>query len=266
MALVDETEYLEFLQQDEDQLYIIQPIIAHVEKWISTFCNRIFESTSYKERYDGFSDSCLLVDQYPITAVTLLSSNTLDAISVKNTIQYTRASISVSSSGITLSKDGVNTLLLFATYTTFALIVAAINAQSGWHASLMGSNYSDFQSNYLLEKFGLNCIDNNEVYLQMPDDGEDDFEVYPEEGKIYNSSGFPLGKRNIYIEYTAGYVSMPEDLKLAAKILAKVIYEKQDQSAFGLNSYSLGGISMSLMNDMPSEVISILSKYKRWKL
>jgi len=83
----------------------------------------------------------------------------------------------------------------------------------------MSSAYASYPSTVLVEKFGLQCINNNYAYLEMPDEGEDDFEVYPDEGKIYLSGGFPVGHRNVFVDYTAGFATIPKDLKLGVMLI-----------------------------------------------
>jgi hypothetical protein len=150
-----------------------------------------------------------------------------------------------------------------ATYTTLTTLVAAINAVAGWEASLMMASYGSYPSTILTEKFGLYCGNSTWNYLEMPDVGEEDFEVYSTEGKIYLYSGFPEGSRNIFVDYVAGYSVIPEDLKLATLILIKYIYQHRSEEVFGATSYSVSGISVSFEQDLPKEVKQILSKYKR---
>lgn len=235
-----------------------------VEQWIEkVHCRRTFALTNHKERYDGTGSQFLYVDNYPIVSLNKLCIYTDDAISVKNTTSA-HSSISVSSTGITLYSDGATTTLLFSSYSTFDTLVGAINAVSGWVASLVSPLYSAYPSNLLLEKFGLQCSNSNIVYLEMPDDdGEDDFEVTPAEGRIYLYSGFPDGVRNVFVDYSAGYAEIPYDLQLATLILIKYIYQRRIEESFGVSSYSLSGISMTFEQDIPLQAKQILAGYTR---
>lgn len=265
-TLVNMKDVLKFLGLDslttaDKNIELIQ---NGVEAWIQTvYCRRTFTSTSYKERYDGTGTDTLLLDYYPIVSLNRLSIGTLDAISIRNTNTGAHASVSVSSTTVTLYKDGTTNALLFTSYTTFATLIAAINAISGWEAALMQSSYSSYPSTLLLEQFGLQCINNNYVYLQMPEEGEDEFEVYPNEGKIVSSFGFTEGRRNVYVDYTAGYATIPSDVQLATLILIKNIYQRRSEESFGLNSYSISGISAAFEQDMPLQARQILGKYRR---
>lgn len=245
---------------------VITAIHDGVEAWVqNVYCRRTFVSTAYKEKYDGVGQEDLALKNYPIISLQRLSIGTDDAISIKNTNSSTHASVSVTSTGVSLYKDGVTTSVTFAANTTLTALVAAINALTGWSASLMASTYGPYLSTVLLEKFGLQCINSQEVYLPMPAEGEYDFEVEADKGIIHHPYSFGAGRRSVYVEYTAGYADadMPDDLQLAIKILIKNIYQKRSEEAFGANSYSVSGISVSFENDMPKEAKQVLSAYRR---
>lgn len=267
MGLVAKKDVLKFLGIDglsiEDKN--IDLIIAGVEEWIqSVYCHRDFESTDYKERYDGTDTDTLYLDYYPIISLNRLSIWTDDAIRIKNTSTGAHASVSVTPTNVVLFKDGTTNTLPFTTYTTLTTLVAAINAISGWSSSLELSSYGTYPSTILLEKYGLQCIASNEVSLEMPDEGEDSFEVYPKEGKIVIPGGlFPNGSRNIYVEYNAGYATVPSDIQLATMILIKNLHQKHSYEAFGVTNYSSSGISASFEQDIPLQAKQILDGYRR---
>ena len=251
-----------------DPTAIVSTIKSSVEAWVQNiFCRRTFESTAYKEFYDGNGQHFIVLDNYPIISLNRLSFGADDVIKITNTNSGAHASVSCSSSTVTLWKDGTSSSLSLTTSNTMTLLVAAINAISGWSAALMQSSFGTYPSNILIEKFGLQCIDNNWVYLQMPDEGEDDFDVYPNEGRIYTPFGFPVGRKNIYVDYTAGMATIPDDLKLAVYLIVKYIYQRRNEESFGLGSYGLGGLSMSFVEVIPIQAKMILdSKYRRYIL
>lgn len=249
-----------------DPTEVITNLHTETEKWVSRLCNRTFESTSYTERYDGDGGDTLFLKQYPITVVTRVTTGRLDVMTVTNSNAYSTATVTVSSTGITLTKDGVSdSTVTFATYTTLGTVATAISAISGWSATLQSSDYTNYKSTELRPVYGLNCIDNADAYLYIPDRSLTSFEVYPDEGYLYYSGGWPEGHRNIYVDYTAGYADadMPADLKLAVKIIVKYLYQRQQEESFGLNSYSLGGISNSFDTEgIPVQALRILKSYR----
>ncbi|MBA7557881.1 hypothetical protein ES705_50659 [subsurface metagenome] len=83
---------------------------------------------------------------------------------------------------------------------------------------------------------------------------------------IYYPGSFPIGHKNVRMTYYAGYSSsnMPEELKLAVKIIIKSIYQKKEEEIFGVEKYMIGDINITREdNDMPREALAILSKYRR---
>ncbi len=270
MSLTNMSEVIYFLGLEESAAedFTLKNMRDSVEAWVqNVYCRRTLESTAYKEKYDGTGNNYLTLDNYPIISFNRLSIGTDDAISIKNTNTGAHAAVTVNSTSVVLVKDGTTNTLSLTTYSTMTTLVAAINLLSGWTAALLDSDYATYPSSILLEKYGLQCINNNYVYLEMPDEGEDDFEVNPTTGIIYSPFGFPVGVRNIYVDYTAGLSTIPEDLKLAIKIIVKYLYQRRSEESFGAASFSTGGISVSFAEEIPVQALQILNgKYRRYLL
>ncbi|MHB8871229.1 MAG: hypothetical protein ACYC5G_02095 [Candidatus Doudnabacteria bacterium] len=254
-----------------DPSQVVSSIKDAVEEVVKSYCNRSFEETSYRfERYNGKGQKILQLFNFPVTAVDRVSIGQIDVISVKNTNIHSVASVSVTPLGIRLFLDGVaDTSITFALNPTMNNIVNAINAiGSGWEAKINSPLYSDFKSTEIIPVYGLNAIWSYWAYLTKPNMPLDFFDVYLERGQIINSTPFPVGNRNIFVDYTAGFDStnMPSDLKLAIKILVQFYYNKRDDGSFGLKSYgSSRYISATFDKDetIPKEVKDILFGYKR---
>ncbi len=251
-----------------DPSTILESIRDSVEDWVEAYCHKTFESASYAKYYDGDGEQYLQLDDYPITALTRVAVGRRAAIRVKNTADYTTASISCSTGGLVLTKDGTSdSTITFASYATMGEVVTAINDLSdSWSAVIESSDYNNFQSSELVEMFGKSAIEANWVYLDMPDKAIDDFEVFPKRGEIYRYAGWPEGNRNIFVEDTVGYSSttMPKDLQLAVKIITKSIFQKREEEIFGIKQYRVGDVSVTCEDsDVPREALAILSKFKR---
>jgi hypothetical protein len=250
---------------DEDILGMIH---QSVESFVKTYCRRDFDSTSYsKERYNGNGQNYLFLDNFPVTALDRIAVGILDVIKIKNTNSTSTASVSVKSTGLRLVKDGTaDETVLFATYTTLSDVVTAINAISGWSAELLNSSYGAYKSTELVVVYGLNAIDNNWIYLSIPDEAEDEVKLNPETGEVLIRNVFTKGFQNVFVDYTAGYTfsNMPEDLKLAVKMLVHYLWERKEEDSFGAKSFDVDRISTEFEKlDIPKEVRMILSKYKR---
>ncbi len=247
---------------------MVSEIKDGVEKWFKSICRREFESTSYtKKYYNGNGSRTLYLDDYPITALTRLSIGRQKAIEIYNTSASTTASVSVASTGLVLELNGTtDSTVLFATYTTIATVITAVNALgSGWYARIISSEFSAFKSTELLEKFGQSCIDSRSVYLEMPYTAEHEFEVDANKGIVYLHRSFAEGYNNIVTDYTAGYSSstMPEDVKLAVRILLKNVWQKRKEEIFGIKGYSVEDMRADLQENIPHEVLNVINKYKK---
>jgi len=249
----------------DDPTAPVQVILDGTDSFVKGYCDRDFESTAYKEYYNGRDKQNLFLKQYPIISVSRLSIGRNSGLKVNNSASSTYATVSVSSTGVVLNKDGTTTTLLFADNATLTDMVTAINAESGWQASVVNSNYVSYKSSELIEIMGLECLDTSWAYLDIPDEPESDFEVYAEEGYLFKGGGFPSGHRNIRVDYVAGFSSddMPSRLKMSCLILVKFLYQKRSEEIFGRKQYSIGSVRATLEEGMPSEVKLVLDNMAR---
>lgn len=288
---------------------VISVIQDGVENWIEkVYTKRTFSLTTYSEQYDAINSRSryfnyigpnspsgsyggygygnygsgsvrygtesegylLTLKNYPITAITRVAVGTQDAMTIKNTNTYTTATISISTTGITLIKDGVSDITItFASYATLGLVVNAINALgNGWVAALASSDYTNYLSSELIKCYGRSCINNNNIYLTIPYEASSDFEVDTDRGQIYFPSRSFKGKFYLRVDYSAGYSSsdMPDSLAMAIKILIQAIWQKREETSFPLANYKLGELTVQMWKDnygIPPECISILNGFKR---
>lgn len=245
-----------------DPTAIIDDIRGYVEKFTINYCGKDFESTSYNETYDGNGENYFYVDNPPIISLSRLCVSSNYAIKINNSNSDTYATVSVTSTGVVLNKDGSETTLLFADYSTMTLMIAAIDNETGWQAESMNSNYDAYMSSELLEQFGSNCLDEDWAYLSIREEPESDFKVDKNTGKIYLSSGFTEGNQNIYVSYTGGYTTTPADLKMGMLIFIKLIYDKRAEESFGVKGYSVDKVRKEFQ-ELPSETRDIFDSYRR---
>ena len=249
----------------EDPTAPIQVILDGVDSFVKGYCDRDFESTSYKEYQNGKNRQNLFLKQYPIISISRLSIGRINGLKVNNSASSTYATVSVTSTGVILNKDGTTTELLFSAYATLTLMAAAISGETNWTASVLNTIYNSYASTELIKVMGQQCLNTSYAYLDIPEEPEDEFEVYDEEGYIFKWGGFPRGHRNIRIDYTAGYSSadMPDKLKMSCLILVKFLYQKREEEIFGRKQYSLGAVRATLEEGMPSEVRLVLDNMAR---
>ncbi len=90
-------------------------------------------------------------------------------------------------------------------------------------------------------------------------------------GKLFwRDSAFPLGTVNVRITYTAGFTTLPEQLKRGVRSLLGWYRRQQDRHAVGIGSRSFSGQSevigvLAIMNmRMPADIRLMLDPFKRW--
>ncbi len=258
-----------------DPTTIVQSLLTETEKYVSNYCRRTFESTSYsKERYNGKGHKIINLIQYPVTIVDRVVVGSVDALTIKNTNSGTYATVSVNDDGLRLMLDGTaDTSITFAVSTTMTTLIAAVNALgNGWSASITQSSYGSFLSSELITRSAASCINSNIVYLGMPDIAASSVEADLDLGQISLSLGFSKGWQNVFVDYTAGYSDalMPDDLKLAVKIIVQAFYERRGDATWGLEMTNVGASGTSGMRNIfdkayriPKESKDILERYKR---
>ncbi len=163
-------EYLGVSGTSEDAL--LSRLVDWATDLIHSYCGRIFTEASYDEYYDGDGTEGLLVNQYPISAVTSLE---VDGIS-KDTSAY-------------------------ALYGPLGLL------------------------------------------------------------KL-KSGKYPKGKKNIRLQYTAGYSVIPNDLEQSAVEMVALKYYDRGRNRLGMNAKD----GVSYVAHLPEEVREVLDLYKRYRL
>ncbi len=274
--------YLDIAETEDSQDDELNLYLNAVNEWIDTYCDRVFDSTSYThEEYNGTGTNYLYLHQYPVTAINQISKGRQNAIRIKNTAtDATRATVDIdtSESLMTLTVVGgtsasTSTLSLTAAANdTLSELVTAIEALgNSWNAEMIHSDYNSILSTELLEVAGMNAgADRGRGAtfrdLDITDSPIDRFKFNPDNGEIYFSQGWGSGYNNIIVDYTAGYTSstMPKDLQKAAMMLCKQLWDKSGEDGFGTTSIDTGSLNVEYIEDsMTQEVKMILDRYKK---
>lgn len=265
-------EVLEFLGVASTSTTVVSITGMHkaIETWVKNRCRRGLEVASYKEQYDGDGGEQIFLRQSPLISIERLMLDRLDVVAIRNDNRVSTASVSVNNTGLVLRYNNVSdSTILFAAYPTIGAVVGAVNAKgNGWFAAIQSNEYSDYLSTELLPQYGLNCIWGQVEYLNIPYyQYLYPYVVYPEEGYIWMTGGWPKGQRNIFIDYTAGYNPIPDDLKYAVNLIIQKLNRDKNYQMFGLSSYRLGDLSLSFDNYIdriiPPESASTLWYYRR---
>jgi hypothetical protein len=97
------------------------------------------------------------------------------------------------------------------------------------------------------------------------------FVVYEDEGSIvHRGTGFMTGPKSIKVTYTGGYltadgIGTPDDVRGAAIMQAKIIFDRREE--FGLTGRSLEGGSVSLLTPLwlPRQVTMQVDDYRVYR-
>jgi hypothetical protein len=167
---------------------LIGVLVTNVVKFIETYLNRSLDETDYIELYSGEGGDRLMLDNYPLVSVSVLSQD----------------------------------------------------------IDVDAKTYDD-------------TMDTDDLILH-------------EAGEIESlTEDFGEGKRNIYIEYTAGYggsgagaVSYPADLKMVAIEMAAKKFEDSGEKRFGISSKNVMGENIVFsFKDITDQHREILDRYRK---
>lgn len=254
---------------------LLDQLVLRATSAMENFCGRKFQHNTYRERYNGTSDTELYLRQYPITEIKMLSIGTTDVIRFKNTSSDAyNAYVRINSTSMILTiqggtDDGSNTLTL--TDYTITTLTAAIEALTGWTATIVTSEYGIWNAEEILPCSGLECHDSY-ASLQCPDEPEYDFKVDGNKGAVYLSTGFPAGYQNVIVRYAAGYSTMPDDLIQICLDLVNVYYKSRKTDST-VEAEKLGDHYIKYSEeggggarDIPAHIAKRLAPYRKWRL
>jgi len=250
--------------------YRIEKLIDRATDYIERYCNRKLYTRSYsREAYRGNGFRRLILDNYPVTAVTRLSYGRRNTFSITNTTATNNAVVEITSSAVKLTADGTTTSLAFADYATLTLLIAAINGTAGWSAVLPDSALGVRKSTDLLVRPAMYCKSVTTAWAELPlDEITDYILVDPTEDRNFGMLEVPsyfTRNEEYWIDYTAGYTTVPAELEAACLELVKFKCEqlKHDRN---LRSESLGDYSYSIADfkaALPDDIREGLDLFKR---
>ncbi len=268
VTLAQVKTYLGIVDEDHDQ--ILTALVDRASGYIERYCNRKFKTRSYgREVYQGHGMRRLILDQYPVTAVTRLSYGRKNVFSITNTTATNNAVVEITSSAVKLTADGTTTSVAFATYATVTLLMAAVNAVTGWSAVLPDSTLGVRKSTDLLVRPAMYCMSPTVCYTEVPmGEVTDYYLIDPSEDRNYGvvelPGGFVRGEE-YWVDYTAGFTTIPYALEEACVLLVAYRYNQKSKDA-SIKSESLGDYSYSLRDisaALPPELTEAIDLYRR---
>ena len=237
---------------------------AKIERWIG----RQILVRNYFEWYGGNDVRSVRVKQYPINNVVGVYTGLTAALVIASTVSSDiRLTISINTDplgtvangvlapGVTLTRTtsaGTTTTntLTFATYPDTTSLVAAINAITGYSATVTTAMRcaqlhpragGDIKmATVVLTGVNVSSEFVYDSYLGIVTIRQD---AFPTMGQ--HNARFPSALQSTLIEYSAGYTTVPDDIHQACMVIAGTMYlsRKSDTS---LQSESLGDYSYSM--------------------
>ena len=230
--------------------YLITQLIARAGDFLDRICGRNLESAEYThERYDG-GEKKIFLKNWPVSEVTQISTSKMNAIRVKYTSATAyNAYVITSTTGVMLVVDGTATPAIEIPFLGNNLLALAglINAVAGWTATVAATAYNSFPSTQIFRKLNRFVL-NQYIYLEIPDEPIDGYEVEYESGILRLASGFTWGWRNIFVTYMGGYTTIPPLLQQICIELVKNKYNLIGKDTT-LKSEKIGRVYAYTMGD-----------------
>lgn len=233
-----------------DDTSLLENFVSQVDKFIKTYTRRDLEATDYTGLYP-FNNHVLFLEDYPINSVSVFT-NFLDSA----------LRLSVNDDWLTLKYDGTtftfsdgNTIDK-ADLSTISDLVDAINAlDNSVLAEITNSEFDSLSIDRIL-KFNPKTADG--LYLKFYSYNTCEYDTFENEGYIELSQKYG----NVYIEYNAGYETIPDDLKLCALQIIKFMYDRWIDNSIGQEKYRINDV-YQYFEIIPEQAKITLNSYKK---
>jgi len=256
---------------------LIANLISRATSAIEKYCDRMLRSTTYREFYDGPGDYHLYANEYPITDITLLAVGRQQVIRVNNSSSDAwNAHLTVDATNMTLTVNGGtndgNDQLTLASYTVSTLVTAINALGKSWSATSQNANWDNWEGAELIPCAALSCFDNDYAYAETPYEAEHDFKFESDTGRIYLGTGFPVGRQNVTLRYTAGYATTPADLEQICIDLVNTYFRSRTTDStvkserLGDHWITYGESGGGGARDIPDHIAKRLAPYRKMRI
>lgn len=269
---------------------MLDALIAGISAAVQKHCRREFVARDYDELYHGHGLQRLFLRHDPVLAVQAVRHGSTTVLQVKNTDDATnqQARVTVQNTGLLLTRiaSGVayaNNVTYAANATLQALATGIVALGNGWTAQAAGSSAGDYglwpaQDLWVAPSHGdgvnsrgaLNARNTwAELTMHTGELASYDFDprgwlLLP--GQDMGSAGWSGGVNHYRVQFTAGYLHVPEDVQEACAqwVAASFWASKRDP---GLLQEAIPGItSRTPYGTMPRGVAELLRPYRRYEI
>lgn len=231
---------------------------------IERYCDRTFAATSYHKWVYLNGDDTISLDEYPLVTLRRLCSGTqyalsldLDSSALAGQVSIVEGILNVTQ--IASGSDVVTATFTLSDYATMTLLATAINDDETltlWSAAVENEGSPSSIMPMITDE-----AEGATVYLEQPEDGTTSYRLEPGAGLV--KFGLP---RNgwFYVNYYAGYASIPADLSQIATEMAASILQGTSRDAT-LESEKIGDYSYKTkaVSDVVSSFEPRLDKWRR---
>jgi hypothetical protein len=235
-----------------DRTATLTIIYNAVDKFVKNFTKRNIEAADYTGLYRIYSFMVTL-DDFPVNSVSVVSDDLFNPIRLYNADDY----IGVKYASQTLTFSDGNTIDVSALSTLSDLVTAINSVGNGTTASILSSEYSSLSVSRMLD-FPPHKLNNCDI----PCYGEiaSNYTLLENQGimKFGKSSG------EVYIEYNAGYSTIPYDLKDCVLQITRHLYNRWLENTNGLSSYKLDD-EYTVYRTIPNVAKLFLNSYRKIK-
>jgi len=239
---------------DDDVL--LEDAIDRATAIIESHCDRKFKSRTFYEWCMPSGERTFTVENYPIQSIDTVAYGSAISFTVTSDTASTDVLATVENNGTNLrlrkiASDGTSTTdtIALASYLTTSALVSYINGSvSGWSATLTENAYS-----LSLYRFGGRGVIDAPCNFEYPRDNVSEYRVDYSTGQIHiiadrfpgirsddaSANRFPSGFYPVFVQYAAGYSTVPADLEQICIEIAADLYRERKQDKT-ITSESLG--------------------------
>ncbi len=237
--------FLRLTQSGDDTLLV--ELINQTTDRIERICGRQFKQRTYRQRYHDASRTGLVLEHFPVAQIHRVSIGATAAMTAIYSGSAIRADVRVNESAVILrsisAAGTVSTHTLdFETYPTMSTLVAAVDTQVDWSATLTRDAPSaDLHFSTAADARG------RTVWLSYPQEEDAACHLDFATGTLHLSGPWAVGP--VLVEYEAGFLVIPDDVVLVANELVAQAYHlgrrdtSVDREKIGDYSYALSGLA-----------------------
>ena len=242
---------------DDDVL--LEDAIDRATAIIETHCDRKFKSRTFNEWCMPQGERTFTVDNYPIISIDQIAYGSAISMTISSDTASTDVIATVENNGTNIRLRKVTyagaielTTLAVADYVSTRQLVNYINLSvSGWTATLTENALTAS-----LYRFGGRGVIDAPCNFEYPRDNVSEYRVDYATGQVHliadrfpgirsddaSANRFPSGFYPVFVQYTAGFETVPADLQQTCIEIAADLYRERKQDKT-ITSESLGDYS-----------------------